>query len=1013
LPPIEKEQRKTMPVNSFIVHLMGQPAAHSQRLPKLTIPLATLAMSALLGLSLASHTSAQAVAQCQPTAPALYPPFVDTTTTTPGWDPDTSPYQAKTKLVLGDVDGDGDQEIVALNQGQIQLWHWIQTGWTPMVAFPNAQVIAHAPHPNETLTGEQINLADVNGDGQQEIIVYAAWTGSRNSAPYYQEQVYHYNKYTDTWALLVSDQVAAPSYWFKAHTTDIQESRLLGWVPGGFKQIQVQHLSGNAWIRSSYSFDNGLSALGFQSQCVQTGGAGACIALYDVTGDGIADLIALGDNGITYVVPSTSRFLFGGTMVESKIPKVAVTGDQVNATTIQGWQLNQGLLIVPTVIATDDIPTFPLNVYTWINGDFAAISDPNQELTKNEFSANPGLAYGNDGALTYTLTVLPQATAANAQLVFIGESGVYNFPLAAQAGQLTVGTPEFVTADISPLQGFFAPGYSGYFHVAAEGAGLAMIARSPQGIVTRVPKSTAAPSLFVNPETLTDRGYPKYTAGQLLAYQYIGANTAGNPDLRAIYGDPAVSWANIQAQVENLAAPPTAAGIALADFQFAQKQTIAEVAALQSVNLLFAATGTILTNTYLVKDATLSEVTDVLGLPAQPDVTGAVINDVTAGLNSLGAAAEGAAAILTSLKDIAATLNNSGSVLELLGTITGDIATYTISNPIAFDSYDLKTQLDNSALGAVTANACHQVSTLSSWSQSKPIADGLLTGALPLDLDTQQTILEATQSLFQLNVWQALVPSKWEYVAVRPDLCEDFSCTFNGNANYPVSDAAQAYCTNDLAQTFPVSLVLFDSTNNNYPNLFALNSLFDTPPLGLGENAPDVMSGSNGWALTYVPKPSISLNTNTGLNTQYCENLQVLPASDAVTAVTAAVTPAASSAKAVSKATPAVTATTSLSGKITKAIKSLTTLSTQVTAAHTDDAGFSQRMVMYLSVTISRLQHNQLLNQQPKEALQLLNTFIAQSQWHATLKQSDSKASGTEASKAVAVRDSLLALIVS
>jgi hypothetical protein len=968
----------------------------------------SVALAVLLGGSLAPLTLAQSVAQCQPTAPAPYPPFADTV---PGWSAYNTAVYAKTHLVLGDVDGDGDQEIVALNQGKIQLWHWIQTGWTPMIAFPNAQIGAHPPSSRFTQsTAEQIAVADVTGDGQKDIVVYVAYTGPGVSS-YFQEEVYHYNLYIDTWTLLIQDQVAAPSSWFKAHSTDVQDSRLLGWAPGAFRGLKVQQFS-HGWRQIGTDFHEDLSSLGFQTQCTQTAG-GACIGISDVTGDGIADLIALGDNGMTYVVPSTSQQLFGGSTIESKIPQVDyTTANGIEPYVQQGWQVNQGLLLVPTLSA--DYSTL-LRLYNWNTNDFEPVNDPHYEL-----DGYTGLTFSNDNSISNTLTVLPKAGSTYAQIVFVGQSGVYDFPLTANAtGALTVGTPEIINGDIGTSQGFYYPGYSGYFHIATEGNSMAMIARSSQGIVTRVSNSSATPSQFVDPETLTDRGYPKYTAGQFLAYEYIGANSAGNPDLRSLYGDPAVSWASIQAQIENLAAPPAGAGIALADFQFAQKQTIAEVAALQSVNLLFAATGTILTNTYLVKDASLSEITDVLNLPAQPDVAEAVINDITTAFDGLGAAAEGAAAVLSSLKDIASALNNSGSVLELLGTITGDIGTYTNSNPVATNSYDLKTQLDNSALGAVTANACHQVSTLSSWSQSKPIADGLTTGELPLDLDTQQIILQATQSLFQLTVWQALVPSKWDYVAVAPPGCLEFSCTFTGNPNYPESDAVPANCYSGNGSDTPVSLVLYDTSNNNYPNLFALNALFDAPPLGLGVSPSDAMFGKNGWSLTFTPIDPL-LTLNTGLNTHGCSTITpaliidtVPAAGDTVPAVgvtSAVTTKGVSTVTAAPTTTLAATSTAKLAATLKAAIKSLTTLSTQVTAAHIEDVAFGQRMVMYLSVAISRLQNNQLMSQQPTDAIQLLNTFIAQSQWHETLKQSDSKASKTEAIKAVAVRDSLLAL---
>lgn len=67
-----------------------------------------------------------------------------------------------------------------------------------------------------------------------------------------------------------------------------------------------------------------------------------------------------------------------------------------------------------------------------------------------------------------------------------------------------------------------------------------------------------------------------------------------------------------------------------------QNQTIDEITAVQSVNQMYGVTGQILTNTYLVKDATLTEVRDLLNLSSDPDVTGQVINDVTSVLSGLG-----------------------------------------------------------------------------------------------------------------------------------------------------------------------------------------------------------------------------------------------------------------------------------------------------------------------------------------------------------------------------------------
>ena len=74
--------------------------------------------------------------------------------------------------------------------------------------------------------------------------------------------------------------------------------------------------------------------------------------------------------------------------------------------------------------------------------------------------------------------------------------------------------------------GFAPSAYSGYFRVAVEGQNVVMIARSATGIVSMVPNGTA----YVDPNTLTDRGYPAYTKSQQSAYQYISLNAAGNVD---------------------------------------------------------------------------------------------------------------------------------------------------------------------------------------------------------------------------------------------------------------------------------------------------------------------------------------------------------------------------------------------------------------------------------------------------------------------------------------------------
>jgi hypothetical protein len=186
---------------------------------------------------------------------------------------------------------------------------------------------------------------------------------------------------------------------------------------------------------------------------------------------------------------------------------------------------------------------------------------------------------------------------------------------------------------------------------------------------------------------------------------------------------------------------------------------------------------------------------------------------------------------------IAKIVNNiyaASNVLSVVSTVTGDIATYTAGSPpdVATGSYSLKSYLDNSPLAVVSANTCHQFQSLSAWNQSKPIADGVLTGSSPLNLDVQQDILQASQALFEITVWQQLAPTKWDfYSTYEPNNPQSY---FTGNSGYPSQAIADAipppnYCFSDApgsvgSNVFGVALALGDPATHNWPNISTVSA---------------------------------------------------------------------------------------------------------------------------------------------------------------------------------------------
>ncbi|MBV8552640.1 MAG: hypothetical protein JOY54_15185 [Acidobacteriaceae bacterium] len=693
---------------------------------------------------------------------------------------------------------------------------------------------------------------------------------------------------------------------------------------------------------------------------------------------------------------SSTAFFGGASEISSSIPVLPSNsgGSGLDQTVLSSLQMGdidgdgKDELIYKT--ADGVLHAFYWNTQT---SDFAAVADPNGELTHQPL------------AIPWTYTITPKPFGGvQPGLFYIGNTTTYGFFLAFGNvnGIPTVNQTFLFASPISGDAGFRPSGYSGYFRVPVENGNPVLLARSSNGLVL---DNFGTVSL--------DRGYPAYrTSGQKLAYQYISGEAAGNNDIRSLYPDPAVPWASVQYQVETLAAPSSSTGISVADFQFVQKQTIEELTAVQAVNNLYGVMGQILTNTYLVKDAALTETTSVLGLSSQPDVAQNVLNIVTTGLGNLGTALSFASSVVqltkdaTQLADIINRLSAASNVAYLMGAVTGDIATYAAPTPpdLSTGTYDLKTALDNDSLAVATSNSCHQLAALSSWNQSKFVADSLLTGTIPLDLATQQDLLQAGEAIFRLNVWQALVPSKWSEVSVKklqgpPSFCQN--CLFTGNGSYPVnySIQARASCSNDFGSAQGiVSLILEDPSTHNYPNLTAMNALFASPPDGLGARPSDVLLNNNGWSVPYQSKDD-SLS-HFFFNTDYlmlnCSGFSPLSQQITPNSAPESVGPVLQdNRRPVRRRAPSANAQiAALVADVKSKLK---------------DERLRDRLVMFLEVAGDRLKQDQRFEREPDETIRLLNVFITQSQFYAEQGATDSEISRAESIEAVAIRDSLLA----
>ena len=962
-------------------------------------------VAAFAAVSVIPAAAQIAVSSCQVSPPQHFPAYTDST---PGWSSKQAASQVKDLIAVGDVDGDGYDELVAILPGQntVEVWRWAQTTWTHAAKFPALKQFGAIPY-----TATHVRLADINGDGRMEVVIYMAQMLDDDDV----EVTYSYNPLTAQWTILdETGQIPRngsdrPSYFFKASATSPQYLR---WDSYGIEQFQ-----NGKWVSvpSGVGIDSNPS---WQSSTVKAE------AVADIDGNGTPDLVTM-QIGLTqeFTVIQATLTPPGGPFFSSPLLATTKLNVLLDANAYASFQLADvdGDGTAEVVFNTLQDPTNPasepyLAVYYWNppppangpnapGGTFVPVPSPYNSAISPNIPASvsvpgfPAEGYPNTAGVTVLPRALNNTNGYTRGVVQLQSSQTVLF-----AFQTSGGHPQWEAYyDLSKAGGnpgipgvsgaFTAPGYQGSVRFAVESSGLVMTVRGANGFVDAVERRDGTVSPLVDPSVYMQNGYPAYlTAAQQAAYGAISvAATGTNGDIRSLYGVPSAPWAAILSRVSGLAAPAAPTGISASDwsaaFQAVQSQTVAEITANQTVNDLYATTGVLLTNTYLVKDASLEEITDVLNLPGQPDVTAEVLGYVNTALSSLGSLVYGVNGFLTLAKTteeaatIADRVGAAGSFISLLSTITGDTATYTADTPpdVMSGNYNLKLAIDNNDLGAATANTCRQLQSLSSWNEAKPLADGVVSGSIPVDLGTTQSVLQASQAVFQQTAWQALAPSVWNVAAVTPFLIGQPH--FNGNPSYPASYVVDASCG------YP--LVLINVATNNFPSLTALNALFQAPPAGLGANPSAVLLQTNGWSFSAYPG-SINFTPNTGQVLTPCAQVPSNGASEPDSA-------GASLSMAQRPLRNAVAGDAAAQlGRLIGAI-----------GENLADTPFRSRMAMFLQVAASRLKQAAMLGQQPTEAIRLVNDVATRLEWNGRQGGQDGKASMKYAGEAIAIRNLL------
>lgn len=199
-------------------------------------------------------------------------------------------------IQLGDVDGDGAEELLARSAAGMNTYHWDEStqAWT-LLGKEGDPALSDEAGWDKPQFYSTIQLGDVNGDGAEELLARSA--AGMNT--------YHWDKSTQAWKLLgkggdpaFSDKAGwdKPQYYSTIQLGDIDgdgAEELLARSPDGMNTYQWED-SSESWVLLGEAGDPAFS----DKESWDKSRFYSTIQLGDVDGDGAEELLARSASGI-------------------------------------------------------------------------------------------------------------------------------------------------------------------------------------------------------------------------------------------------------------------------------------------------------------------------------------------------------------------------------------------------------------------------------------------------------------------------------------------------------------------------------------------------------------------------------------------------------------------------------------------------------------------------------------------------------------------------------------------
>jgi len=757
-------------------------------------------------------------------------------------------------IQLADIDGDGQDELLGYGPFGIEVFHWEPNGeaWLKMPAGTPP----FGPH-------DVLMTADVNGDGQAEIIQLS------NTGTSYSVDVWHYDAAPGVWELqpnlhLNLSRSDAGTFQSLIKFADMNHS--------GRKHLVYLQNTNSAALFAPQVYQVKADSSGW----VSIGGSGmfpsvglvtsnSLFQIGDVTGDGKPDIVVRQSQGFT-IFPQQSAS--AGNVSFSTDYVTAPANRSLSPTFALADLYNSGTKSIVAIPVGGVLTAYKYSpqTLTELGHDTAPTTVPAGPLPNYEYST---LQTAQTGFSNAPDTVLIMGVDES-----IRQPGLQEF-----VGLPGVGLVQFFfTPFITPTRfgddvSHYSTIQTGKVRYGVAGAlQTILIGRDQGGVHTLVKSNTVCETGRPGFQLPRAKYFPVFTGGDAAAYSYISnALVRGNFNIRSLYPNDYASLPAYEATLATLIYPanqsrfPVLSRFSQDNFNNVRSQLNAEFLAASNTVSYFAASNGHVNNLFASEEAALPEILTALSLPTDANLdlqnnAGQIFaNILTQVLStffySFGTSDANAAHIGTDSEGA----NAAAIAISLVATVISDVEQYVPlgsggGSTLGGQTLIVQNQLTDWHTASNTGMAIAQNTALQNWDLMQALSQQIGDGSLAISSIEEDQAINSALNTFQIQTWKSLAGQSW-YIFV--------GFTFLDLSKY-------SYYVQGIANSYP------HGTKSNYDvfletngPLTAITPLATPSPVAqaaiqqlanLGVDYHDVLGQRNGWENT-IPYDTLDWTT--------------------------------------------------------------------------------------------------------------------------------------------------------